>query len=227
MEDNNKFRGCLLFKTFDITPFHMKLVPLFALIAVLFAACAPTKPLSFSDEIAQYRTEKIKATIAGDRHPLDPGDEQWLRFYPAQEKYRVTARFTPATNPKTFEMPTYSGAIREYQPYGTLTFPLDGQEYVLTLYRNMALTQAIYRDYLFMPFKDATNGQDTYKGGRYLDVKTTDIKNGTMTLDFNKVYNPWCAYSDGYNCPIPPADNHLKIAIPAGEKTYAGERKLE
>ncbi|MFT4762129.1 MAG: hypothetical protein ACI9LN_004113, partial [Saprospiraceae bacterium] len=70
-----------------------------------------------------------------------------------------------------------------------------------------------------------TNSETTYGGGRYLDFKTTDIVDGKMTIDFNKTYNPWCHYSDGYNCPIPPKENHLEVEIVAGERNFGKEKK--
>jgi uncharacterized protein (DUF1684 family) len=80
-----------------------------------------------------------------------------------------------------------------------------------------------YKNYLFVPFKDMTNGKETYGGGRYLDLETTDIQNDSVILDFNKAYNPYCAYSNGYSCPIPPKENHLAVSIEAGEKTFGKE----
>jgi hypothetical protein len=78
-----------------------------------------------------------------------------------------------------------------------------------------------YRDYLFLPFKDATSGQETYGGGRYLDLRTGDIQNGQVMLDFNRSYNPYCAFKEGYPCPIPPKNNVLSVSIEAGEKAYS------
>jgi uncharacterized protein (DUF1684 family) len=73
---------------------------------------------------------------------------------------------------------------------------------------------------LFVPFKDRTNYDATYGGGRYIDLSTKDIVNGRILLDFNKCYNPYCAFADGFNCPIPPDENSLPIEIAAGEKTF-------
>ena len=81
------------------------------------------------------------------------------------------------------------------------------------------------KDHLFVPFKDWTNGEESYGGGRYIDLKTGDITDGKITIDFNKCYNPWCAYSDGYNCPIPPVENHFELKIEAGEKMWTGKKK--
>lgn len=92
----------------------------------------------------------------------------------------------------------------------------------MNLYQSQGLMGSNeYKNYLFLPFTDATTGVETYESGRYIDLLTTDIVNNTVTIDFNKAYNPYCAYvSDVYNCPIPPKENHLRVAIRAGEKMY-------
>jgi uncharacterized protein len=78
-----------------------------------------------------------------------------------------------------------------------------------------------YKNYLFLPFTDATTGIETYESGRYIDLQINDIKNNEVLIDFNKAYNPYCAYVSGvYNCPVPPKENHLIVAILAGEKIY-------
>ena len=82
---------------------------------------------------------------------------------------------------------------------------------------------AEYQDYLFLPFTDSTNGNETYEAGRYIDLKMTDIAGNSVIIDFNKSYNPYCAYKSGYQCPVPPAENHLKTWVRAGEKKFAPE----
>jgi uncharacterized protein (DUF1684 family) len=94
----------------------------------------------------------------------------------------------------------------------------------LSVYRNTRLAKIpAYADYLFLPFTDETNGRETYGGGRYIDLREADFKNGSITIDFNKAYNPYCAFAGGYSCPKPPDENQLAIAIPAGEKKFAKE----
>ena len=84
------------------------------------------------------------------------------------------------------------------------------------------MSTAQYRDHLFIPFTDATSGEETYESGRYIDLEIKDIKGDRVLLDFNRAYNPYCAYVTGkFNCPIPPIENRLKIAIPAGEKSFS------
>ncbi len=197
--------------------------PLFFLAIFLFA-CTSSKP--FFKNIEKYRAEKITENTTGDRHPLQPGDEKDLRFFAIDRKFQVKAKFTAATDTAVFDMLTYSGKTRKYFKFGDLHFRLAGKKLRLSLYRNVALiSQEKYKNHLFLPFKDLTNGEETYGGGRYLDFETTDLKNGKLVLDFNKSYNPWCAYSDGFNCPIPPAENHLDASVFAGEKNFAGEKK--
>jgi uncharacterized protein (DUF1684 family) len=82
------------------------------------------------------------------------------------------------------------------------------------------MQRAEYKNYLFIPFTDATNGTDTYEGGRYIDLSIPDIKDTNVIVDFNKAYNPYCCYTGGYDCPIPPKENALTVAINAGEMKY-------
>ncbi len=77
-----------------------------------------------------------------------------------------------------------------------------------------------YKNYLFLPFTDLTSGEESYGGGRYIDLETTDIFNNKVIIDFNKAYNPYCAYASGYNCPIPPRENDLPVAVKAGEMNF-------
>jgi uncharacterized protein (DUF1684 family) len=86
------------------------------------------------------------------------------------------------------------------------------------------IRQPQFKDYLFLPFKDDTNGVETYGGGRYMDVRISTVKDGKIILNFNKAYNPYCAYNEGFNCPIPPQENHLNIAIRAGERNFESKR---
>lgn len=181
---------------------------------------------SFNEQIAAHR-EKYKVDFVNNEHsPLKEGDLKHLRFYEADSTYKVTAKVTLLEGEKAFKMPTYAGTTAEYIRYAKLDFNLNGKPTQLTLYKNVALSaNPAYRDYLFLPFTDQTNNKETYGGGRYIDLKSGNITNGSIELDFNKAYNPYCAYSDGYRCPIPPEENDLALAIKAGEQKYMGEKK--
>jgi len=137
-------------------------------------------------------------------------------FFPANLKYRVTANFVKTENPVPFELPTSSGKFKQYQEYGKADFEIDGKKYTLTIYQSLDLMKMEqYKDHLFLPFRDETNGKKTYGGGKYMDLK---IPNGNMiVLDFNLSYQPYCAYNAfDYNCPIVPEENKLPVRIEAG-----------
>jgi uncharacterized protein (DUF1684 family) len=187
-----------------------------------FLAVTATAQTPFSAEIASHRETYKNDFLKSSGSPLKSKEDlAYLRFYEPDSTYRVeaTVQLTPKSEP--FDMPTYNGMTRPHVAYAVVSFVLNGKPQKLTIYRNLNLIRMPdYRDYLFLPFKDATSGFATYGGGRYLDLRIGDIKNGRLILDFNKAYNPYCAFSEGYPCPIPPRNNVLPVAIEAGEKTY-------
>lgn len=176
---------------------------------------------AYARAIKKHRRHYKKEFLKEERSPLDRAGVKELRFFPPDERYRVSCTFERTPDAEAFDMATYSGITKPYVKYGAATFQLKGQTLRLAVYQSLQLRQMpMYRDYLFIPFKDPTNGEETYGGGRYMDIRMSDIRDGELTLDFNKAYNPYCAYSDGYNCPIPPEENHLDIPVEAGEMGY-------
>ena len=181
---------------------------------------------AYTRDIAVHRVHYKQEFLTEKRSPLTEKDTAFLHFYPADVQWKVTATFTATPEAEPFDMPTYSGLTKKFVAYGVISFIINGIEQKLTLYRNLQLSSLpAYTDHLFLPFKDATNTHDTYGGGRYIDLREGDIQEGKVVVDFNKAYNPWCAYSDGFNCPVPPRENHLKIEVNAGEKMFSGEKK--
>lgn len=149
-------------------------------------------------------------------------DRRFLSFYPVAKTFRVEARFEPKKNSPWFLMETSGTQKKMYRVYGTLTFAINDTVQHLNVYQSQSLMQTDqYKNYLFLPFTDATSGVETYPVGRYLDLTMEEIRDGKVILDFNKAYNPYCAYVSGvYNCPIPPKENRLSVAIKAGEKAF-------
>lgn len=181
---------------------------------------------SYKSSIEAHRTKYKADFLAEARSPLQAEDLKNLHFYEADSNYSINAAVQILTGEKIFKMPTYDGTSKEFIRYAQLTFTLKGKALKLTLYKNIALAiNPAYKNLLFLPFTDQTNNKETYGGGRYIDLNSNDIKNKRITIDFNKAYNPYCAYSDGYRCPVPPEENDLPIAIAAGEKLYTGEKK--
>jgi uncharacterized protein (DUF1684 family) len=142
-----------------------------------------------------------------------------LDFFPISEKFIVEAKFTRTPNEKVFKMKTSTTRLPDYVKYGELTFSMDGKVFRLNLYQNIELTKKEgYEDYLFLPFSDLTCGKESYIGGRYIDMRIP--KGDTVIIDFNKAYNPYCAYNHKYSCPIVPLENDLAIEIVAGVKKF-------
>ncbi len=176
---------------------------------------------AYSNTIKNYQ----KKYVAG--HEVVKGNnKKYFRFYAAAEKYKVKCRFEKSTDTTAVIMKTSGKKIpeKDFMRYGKIIFSINDTNLVLTVYRSKALqNNPQYGRYLFIPFTDATTGTETYGSGRYIDIMTTDIKNHTVEIDFNKAYNPYCAYSNDYNCPIPPRENNLQVAVKAGEKNFARE----
>lgn len=175
----------------------------------------------YSKAIRQYRKAYKKEFRETDNSPLSKRATRKLRFFKPDATYRVIAKLERTPEAKAFEMATISGEPQPYVQYAKASFELDGAIHSLSIYRSINLSRMpMYRTSIFLPFKDGTNGESTYGGGRYLSLDAKNIKNGYLDIDFNKAYNPYCVYSDGYSCPIPPAENHLSVLIKAGEKNY-------
>ncbi len=198
---------------------------LIIIITIAFNFACSTVNKEFNTSIQKFRTEKKEELIKDQRFPLKSDvDFKGMQYYKANKKYLLLCSFQKTKEAKPFDLPTYSGKTRVYVEYGTITCPIEKETITLSLYQNLTNPQ-IYKNHLFLPFKDLTSGNETYGGGRYIDMQVGDLKENTITIDFNKCYNPWCAYSDGFNCPIPPKVNHLSIPIKAGEKNYTGTHK--
>ena len=142
-----------------------------------------------------------------------------LQFYPVNEKFIVKARFVRTPGEVPFLMPTTTARTPEYVKYGEIHFTLEGKDLTLDVFKSTRdYEESGYEDYLFLPFTDLTSGDGSYGGGRYLDIRIPE--KDTLTIDFNKAYNPYCAYNHKYSCPIPPKQNDLLLRIEAGVKDF-------
>lgn len=183
---------------------------------------------TYNEQIAKHREEYKADFIKETRSPLKESDLENLHFFEPDSNYKIKAKVKLLKNEKIFKMPTYDGSSKEFIRYAKVNFTLNDKPLELTLYRNISLmTNPVYKNLLFLPFTDETNTITTYGGGRYIDLDLTNIKNNKLEIDFNKSYNPYCAYSDGYRCPVPPEENNLITSINAGEKNYTGTKKKQ
>ena len=188
---------------------------------VLVAACSsgPSAP-----DDSRYTEELSSARALKDQHFQEAPDSPIpvekratllpLQYFPIDPSYSVPAVLRLADERPVFEMPTSTGAVRKMQLVGVLEFTLQGETRSLGAFVPDG-TQQITN--LFVPFADQTTGRDTYSAGRYLDIDPTTT--GYYTIDFNRAYNPYCAYNASFECPFPPPGNRLTDAIRAGEKS--------
>jgi len=140
------------------------------------------------------------------------------QFFTYDPTYRVIADLTIYPKPDKVAMKTSTTRIANYNTYGKATFRINGKEFQLIIYQDAnAFSSKLYKDHLFIPYTDLTSGNETYGGGRYLDLMIPKDKT-KIIIDFNKSYQPYCAYTDGYSCPIPPPENFIDYRIKAGIK---------
>ena len=179
--------------------------------------------VSYIEEIQAYRKEQNAEFLNPSKSPLTAQERKEFKghdFFPIDEDYRVQARFEPTPDSKPFPLNTSKGTTQLYKRIGILHFELKGKPYTLEAYLQIQrFTIPGQKTYVFLPLIDATTGESTYDVGRYLHYE--GIPEGTdWVIDFNKLYNPYCAYSDKYECPMVPEPNHLPIAVEAGVKGY-------
>lgn len=200
----------------------MKAITLLFLSIILFQpGFLHSQSSSYKQDIIKYRSDNWRGLIQDPRTTLKAADSIYLDYYPVKEKNKVYCTVELLKDQQPVDMPTYSGQVKQFIRYAKFRFSLSGKKIALIAFRNLQhISSPLYKDLLFIPFKDAGSGKQTYEGGRYMDVRTGIIHDGHALLDLNRIYNPWCAYSDGYNCPIPPVENHLQVKIKAGEKKF-------
>ena len=168
-----------------------------------------------ADLNAEFRNPEESPLSAAERKAF-----AGLPFYPTDYRYYVEATLVRDSTSRPFEMPTSTARRPLYRKYGELRFVLDGQPQHLSIYQDLSLLKRPgFDDYLLLPFTDGSNGHGSYGGGRYLDLRLPPAGSRVMQLDFNRAYNPSCAYSPNFSCPVPPAENRLPVAILAGVRS--------
>lgn len=199
----------------------MKYLMLFSILSFYnLSLFSQTQEEAYSDvEIYQNElNEKFKNPETSILLKKDFDQFKGLDFYPVDLNFRVKAMLKRTPNEKPFLMPTTTERLPLYVKYATVHFSIQERDFVLDLFQNLEPKEG-YEDYLFLPFTDLTSGNGSYGGGRYIDLLKTE--SDTIILDFNKAYNPYCTYNPNYSCPIPPAQNDLKIRIEAGVKDFS------
>ena len=171
-------------------------------------------------QLDAFRKQKDKFFKDSADSPIMPEDREefhGLNYYPVDLSYRVVATLVEEANPGIFRVQTTTGDHKEYTRIGRLEFELGGQPLRLTAFMPPA-GEPLHGNRLFVPFRDKTSGKETYGAGRYLDLNKR--ASDQYVVDFNRAYNPYCAYSPYYSCPLPPGENSLPVEIKAGEKLF-------
>ncbi|CAN5910469.1 DUF1684 domain-containing protein [soil metagenome] len=190
-------------------------------VAELYAS-ARSSELDPAARWERFRTERDQ--LVGE-HPQSPLQEEeknkftGLTYYDYDPALRYESLIEYDVDPDCIEIELQDDGLLRLQRFGRVRLPLEGEERSLSLFWVQG-----YGGGIFLPFKDATSGSETYGGGRYLldTIKHADLGSydGHLILDFNFAYNPSCAYNPRWHCPLSPPENNLAVAIRAGEKTY-------
>jgi hypothetical protein len=175
----------------------------------------------YAERLRANRQEKDDFFAQHRQSPIPPeerDDFDGLDYFAPDEAYRVEATVALHDDPETVEMETTDGPSVDYERVATFSFEIDGESLTLHGYRQAGEDT----ETVFIPFRDKTTGQQTYKRGRYLEVEPDrPLEDGeTVPIDFNLAYSPFCAYSETFACPLPPEENWLETTIEAGEKDY-------
>ena len=190
------------------------------LLLVITIGCSQKKPLIGETKFQKEQNAFFKDASTSPLKDKDRENFVSLDFFKYDSTFLVKAELQRTPDTEFFNMKTTTDRVSRERVYGVLTVNISGETFKLNVYQgeeNM-ITEGL-EDYLFLPFLDATNGESTYGGGRYIDLKIPETN--SMEIDFNSAYNPYCVYNEKYSCPIVPRINYLPIKIEAGVKNYA------
>ena len=195
------------------------LVVILTLIILFYSFTGSQDQTTYIDEIRKEREEKDLFMKTSEESPFAENKNTFkgLRYFLPDARYKVTATLTPIHDKKVVMLTTNDGKEDRYIEYANAEFELEGRHNKLLILEIMETGPS--RGKLFLAFGDETSARETYGAGRYLDVNKASGSN-TLSLDFNKAYNPYCAYTGKFSCPLPPPENLLTIPIRAGEQTY-------
>ena len=187
---------------------------------LFFVGCSQKKAAKVGE--TAYQIEQNNIFKDASKSPLKAKDLKnfkGLDFFSFDSSYVVMTSLKLKPNAKWFNMKTTTSRLSRERIYATANFELKGQQFSLNIYQGEEnINSEEYKDYLFLPFLDNTNGKETYAGGRYINLKIPE--DNIVQIDFNKAYNPLCAYNEKFSCPIVPRVNYLDLRVTAGVKIF-------
>lgn len=198
-------------------------IRMFTLCFLVLCACGQKKvPLIDQTPFQKKLNDEFKDASKSPLKPKDLKDFKGLEFFPYDKTFKVKANLKRTPESEWFRMKTNTDRLSKERIYGVLTFEIEGTQYSLNVYQGEENMQTEgFEDYLFLPFLDLTNGESTYAGGRYIDLRIPE--GDSIEIDFNSAYNPYCAYNELFSCPIVPRQNLINTAIIAGVKDFKKE----
>ncbi|WP_204345583.1 DUF1684 domain-containing protein [Psychroserpens algicola] len=197
----------------------MRYILLFVLFVSALSCAQDKRPIAGTTEFQKKINSEYKDATTSPLKDKDRKTFKGLDFFKFDSTYIVKATFKRTPNESVFQMKTTTDRLPEYVKYGEISFELQGETHQLNIYQNQGLIKEEgYEDYLFLPFLDLTNGEESYGGGRYIDMRIPE--SNELIIDFNTAYNPYCAYNEKYSCPIVPRENYIDLKVKAGVKAF-------
>lgn len=187
-------------------------------LAVMYTLTATDNENIYIENIQKQRDRQYKFLRFNIESPLEEEQRKELKelvYFPIDINYRVRAKMVPVEDRKMIDLPMTDGSVEKYLKHSFAEFELKGKKHRLLLLQSAKESD---KRVFFLAFADGTSGEETYGGGRYINLRQ-DGKN-SISIDFNLAYNPYCAYNPDFACPLPPKENILEIPIRAGEKDY-------
>ena len=180
-------------------------------------------PDGYAAELRAKREEKDEFLAEHPQSPVPPEHREafsGLDYFDPDPASRVEATVAVHDDPEPVPMETTAGNEVRYVRTATFGFELDGRAYELHGYKQRLEDDD---EPVFVPFRDKTTGQESYRGGRYLELHPDDdlVDGASVTLDFNLAYTPFCAYTDTFSCPLPPEENWVDAEVRAGERDWS------
>ncbi|GAB4337482.1 MAG: DUF1684 domain-containing protein [Flammeovirgaceae bacterium] len=213
-------------KTLSQNIFFFGIVSIVGLI-MIYSFSSSNAQEDYLKELKEFREKKDKMFKTSEESPLDKKEKKefkGLSYYEPNLNFKIEAHLERFVLKETIKINTSTNTPRTYLKYAKVKFNINEQPFELVLLKPVkGLDNILSNQLLFLPFTDETSGRETYGAGRYLDFE--EPKGDKIMLDFNYAYNPYCAYNSVYDCPVPPAENHLPIPILAGEKNYQSHYK--
>lgn len=188
-------------------------------VSFLFGCAQKKRPIKGESAFQIALNKEYKDASTSPLKEKDLKKFKGLDFFRVDSSFVVKAKLIRTPDSSYFKMKTTTSRLATERVYAVLMFNLKGKECRLNVYQGKeTITQEGYEDYLFLPFLDNTNGDTTYGGGRYIELRIPE--GDEIYIDFNKAYNPYCAYNEKYSCPIVPRINYLDIEVKAGVKAF-------